>query len=112
LGGTETRLTLDVVTGAFSYTGRHIEETLLARGRRVRTLTRRPAPSHPLAENVEARPFVFDDSLVESLAGVDTLYNTDWCAVSEARRPSPRQSTTRQRSLQRLERPACGGSST
>jgi uncharacterized protein YbjT (DUF2867 family) len=78
LGGTETRVTLDVVTGAFSYTGRHIAEALLARGRRVRTLTRKPAPSHPLAESVEARPFVFDDSLVESLAGADTLYNTYW----------------------------------
>ena len=71
---------LDVVTGAFSYTGRHIAETLLARGRRVRTLTRRPAPvGHLLAETVEARPFLFDaDALVESLRGADTLYNTYW----------------------------------
>jgi NADH dehydrogenase len=70
---------LDVVTGAFSYTGRHIAETLLARGRSVRTLTRRPAPAgHPLAEKVEPAPFVFDDSLVESLRGADTLYNTYW----------------------------------
>jgi len=69
---------LDVVTGAFSYTGRHIAEALLARGRSVRTLTRSPAPSHPLADRIEARPFVFDDSLVESLRGSDTLYNTYW----------------------------------
>ncbi|OFW72033.1 MAG: epimerase [Actinobacteria bacterium RBG_16_68_12] len=69
---------LDVVTGAFSYTGRHIAEALLARGRRVRTLTRRPDPSHPLAARVDAAPFVFDDSLAESLRGVDTLYNTYW----------------------------------
>jgi uncharacterized protein YbjT (DUF2867 family) len=40
---------LDVVTGAFSYTGRHIAEELIARGRRVRTLTRRPHPE--LARN-------------------------------------------------------------
>jgi NADH dehydrogenase len=69
---------LDVVTGAFSYTGRHIAEALLARGRRVRTLTRRPAPSHPLAASVEVAPLVFDDSLVESLRGADTFYNTYW----------------------------------
>lgn len=69
---------LDVVTGAFSYTGRHIAEALLARGRRVRTLTRRPDPSHPLAARVDAAPFVFDDSLAESLRGADTLYNTYW----------------------------------
>ena len=70
--GAETRLTvseLDVVTGAFSYTGRYIAEELLGRGRRVRTLTRRPPdPSHPLAASVEAAPFVFDDSLVATSA--------------------------------------------
>jgi uncharacterized protein YbjT (DUF2867 family) len=71
-------VTLDVVTGAFSYTGRHIAEALLARGQSVRTLTRKPDPSHPLADRVEAAPFVFDDSLVESLRGADTLYNTYW----------------------------------
>ena len=70
---------LDVVTGAFSYTGRHIAEALLARGRRVRTLTRRPPDSsHRLADSVEVAPFVFDDSLAESLRGADTLYNTYW----------------------------------
>jgi uncharacterized protein YbjT (DUF2867 family) len=70
---------LDVVTGAFSYTGRYIAEELLDRGRGVRTLTRRPPdPSHPLAASVEAAPFVFDDSLVASLRGADTLYNTYW----------------------------------
>jgi uncharacterized protein YbjT (DUF2867 family) len=69
---------LDVVTGAFSYTGRHIAEALLARGRRVRTLTRRPDPSHPLAGRIEVAPLRFDDSLAESLHGADTLYNTYW----------------------------------
>ncbi len=69
---------LDVVTGAFSYTGRHIAEGLLARGRRVRTLTRRPDPHHPLAARVEVAPLAFDDSLVESLRGAETLYNTYW----------------------------------
>jgi NADH dehydrogenase len=69
---------LDVVTGAFSYTGRHIAEALLARGRRVRTLTRRSDPSHALAGQVEVAPLRFDGSLVESLRGTDTLYNTYW----------------------------------
>lgn len=69
---------LDVVTGAFSYTGRHIAEELLARGRRVRTLTRRPDPSHPLAPLVEVAPLVFDNSLAQSLRGADTLYATYW----------------------------------
>lgn len=72
-------MTLDVVTGAFSYTGRHIAEGLLERGRRVRTLTRRPPdPSHPLAGRVEVAPLAFDASLAESLRGADTFYNTYW----------------------------------
>ena len=69
---------LDVVTGAFSFTGRHIAEALLARGRRVRTLTRRPDPTHALAARVEVAPLAFDGSLDESLRGADTLYNTYW----------------------------------
>ncbi len=69
---------LDVVTGAFSYTGSFIASELLARGREVRTLTRRPAPEHPLAQHVERAPLVFDSNLVESLRGADTLYNTYW----------------------------------
>jgi uncharacterized protein YbjT (DUF2867 family) len=70
---------VDVVTGAFSFTGRYIAEQLLARGRRVRTLTRRPPhPSHPLAGKIEAAPFLFDDSLAQSLRGADTVYNTYW----------------------------------
>ena len=69
---------LDVVTGAFSYTGRHIAEALLARGRRVRTLTRRPDPGHALADRVEVSALVFDERLVESMRGADTLYNTYW----------------------------------
>jgi nucleoside-diphosphate-sugar epimerase len=70
---------LDVVTGAFSFTGRFIAEELLSRGRRVRTLTRRePDASHPLAGKVETAPLVFDDSLRQSLAGAGTLYNTYW----------------------------------
>jgi NADH dehydrogenase len=78
MGGAEAQLELDIVTGAFSYAGRHIAETLLARGRRVRTLTRRPHPSHPLAGRVDEAPLAFDDTLGESLRGADTLYNTYW----------------------------------
>jgi uncharacterized protein YbjT (DUF2867 family) len=67
---------LDVVTGAFSYTGRHIARRLLVDGRRVRTLTRTRNPASAL----EQAPLRFDDrgALVESLRGADTLYNTYW----------------------------------
>ncbi len=42
---------VDVVTGAFSFTGRYIAEELLDRGRRVRTLTRRPSDEPPLGRD-------------------------------------------------------------
>ena len=71
---------LDVVTGAFSYTGRFIAPRLLARGRRLRTLTNHPDPGHPLAGWIETRPLDFNrpDLLAEALRGADTLYNTYW----------------------------------
>jgi uncharacterized protein YbjT (DUF2867 family) len=71
---------LDLVTGAFSYSGSHIAARLLESGRDVRTLTFHPARQHVLRAKVDARPYRFDDpaALTRSLAGVDTLYNTFW----------------------------------
>jgi NADH dehydrogenase len=71
---------LDLVTGAFSYSGSHIAERLLASGRRVRTLTFHPDRPHPLRERVEAFRYRFDDpvALTRALDGVTTLYNTYW----------------------------------
>ena len=73
-------MTTDLITGAFGYTGSAIAERLLERGRSVRTLTRRPAAGHPLAERVEAVLLRFGDrdSLAAAFAGVDTFYNTYW----------------------------------
>ncbi|MDQ3679430.1 MAG: NAD(P)H-binding protein [Actinomycetota bacterium] len=74
------RNSLDVVTGAFGFTGQHIAAWLLGEGRQVRTLTRNPERSHPLADRVEARPYRFDHpvELARSLEGATTLYNTYW----------------------------------
>ncbi|MDO8485472.1 MAG: NAD(P)H-binding protein [Candidatus Limnocylindrales bacterium] len=71
---------VDVVTGAFGYTGSFIAERLLAGGRQVRTLTRRHPDGHPLGARVEAVALRFDEegSLIAALRGVDTLYNTYW----------------------------------
>ena len=75
---------LDVVTGAFGFTGRHIAQRLLDSGRSVRTLTGRSqihgSPQDPFHGRLETLPFNFQDShaLTESLEGVDTLYNTYW----------------------------------
>jgi NADH dehydrogenase len=71
---------VDLVTGAFSYSGSHIARQLLDGGRRVRTLTFHPDREHPLQRHVETAPYRFDDpaALARSLDGVSTLYNTFW----------------------------------
>jgi uncharacterized protein YbjT (DUF2867 family) len=80
---------VSVVTGAFSYTGSHIAARLLADGERVRTLSRRPDPTHPLSARVEhgALQFTDPDRLEDDLSGATTLYNTYWIRF-------PRDATT------------------
>jgi NADH dehydrogenase len=70
----------DVVTGAFSYTGRFIAHKLLDDGRRVRTLTNHPQRPGAQELEVDVAPLKFTDrsALVESLRGADTFYNTYW----------------------------------
>ncbi|MDF9816369.1 NAD(P)H-binding protein [Streptomyces sp. SPB162] len=70
---------LDVVTGAFSYSGAAIARELLSAGRHVRTLTGHPERA-PDDSAIDVRPLDFDDSvrLTESLRGAGTLYNTYW----------------------------------
>lgn len=72
--------TVDVVTGAFSYTGSFIARRLLAADRQVRTLTNNPHPPPDLAEKVARGPLNFEDAegLVRFMRGADTLYNTYW----------------------------------
>src|SRR6202162_3003382 len=70
----------DVVTGAFSYTGRFIARKLLDDGRRVRTLTNHPQRPGAQELQVDVAPLTFTDrvGLVESLRGADVFYNTYW----------------------------------
>lgn len=77
---------LDVVTGAFSYTGGAIARRLLDDGRRVRTLTGHPGRPSPITDRVEVAPYVFSDraALVRSLEGASTLYNTYWVRFDRA----------------------------
>jgi len=71
---------LDLVTGAFSYSGARIAERLLDSGRNVRTLTFHADRPHSLQGRIEAMHYRFDDqvALAQSLEGVSTLYNTYW----------------------------------
>ena len=77
---------LDVVTGAFSYSGRAITARLQAQHRRVRTLTGHPERGQAQTD-VEVRPLDFDNlpQLAASLEGVTTLYNTYWVRFAHRR---------------------------
>jgi nucleoside-diphosphate-sugar epimerase len=77
---------VDVVTGAFSYSGRAIADVLVARGRRVRTLTGHPGHAAERSP-IEVRPLDFDDpsGLRRSLDGAATLYNTYWVRFAHDR---------------------------
>jgi NADH dehydrogenase len=71
---------LQVVTGAYGYSGKYIASRLLEKGHQVRTLTNSINRDNPFGEKVEARPYYFDDrgKLVESLRGASVFYNTYW----------------------------------
>ncbi len=95
---------LDLVTGAFGFTGRHIAKRLLDRGIQVRTLTRGAAPPD---STIEALPYSFDDPvrLAESLEGVHTLYNTYWVRFDH-RRATYKAAVSNTRSLFRAAQAA------
>ena len=78
---------LAIVTGAFSYTGRYVAQRLLARGVRVRTLTRSPHAEDPLADHVETAPLDFSDpdGLSRSMQGAGVFYNTYWIRYAHGR---------------------------
>jgi len=71
---------LNIVTGAFGYTGKHITCRLLGMGERVRTITGHPKRPNAFGSQATAVPFNFDKypELVKSLEGASTLYNTYW----------------------------------
>src|SRR5262249_23767740 len=68
---------LDIVTGAFSYSGAAIAKELIGRGRQVRTLTGHPDRA-PAGTPLECRPLSVANpqELAKSMAGGPTLYNT------------------------------------
>jgi len=81
------RRSFDVVTGAFSFTGRFIARRLLAEERRVKTLTNHPQRAGAEDITAEVAPLQFADraALVESLRGADVLYNTYWVRFRHGR---------------------------
>ena len=84
---TRTTTGLDVVTGAFSYSGNAIARALVRDRRSVRTLTGHPQHA-PHDSPVDVRPLDFDDprGLAAALEGASTLYNTYWVRFAHGRR--------------------------
>jgi uncharacterized protein YbjT (DUF2867 family) len=78
---------IDVVTGAFGYTGQYIARRLLDSGRRVRTITGHPKRANSFGNQVEIAPMDFSDraGLVRSLRGASVLYNTYWVRFNHGR---------------------------
>ena len=89
---------LQVVTGAFGFSGKYIARELLARGKQVRTLVGRPGRPDPFGGRVEIAPLSFDDpaALVRNLRGATTLYNTYWVRF-------PRRGLTYERAVSNTE---------
>ncbi len=77
----------DVVTGAFSFTGRFIARRLMEQGRRIKTLTNHPRRAGSEDVKADVAPLQFQDrhALVESLRGADVLYNTYWVRFHHGR---------------------------
>jgi NADH dehydrogenase len=80
------------VTGAFSYSGKYITRRLLERGEEVITLTGHPNRPDPFNGQVKAYPLDFynEAELVQSLNGVNTLYNTYWVRFDKGENTQPR----------------------
>lgn len=75
---------LNVVTGAFGYTGRYITRRLLSEGKKVLTLTGHPNRENPFGDRVAVAPFSFNnpDKLAKRMQGATTLFNTYWVRFS------------------------------
>ena len=71
---------LNVVTGAFGYSGKYIARGLLAAGEAVITLTGHPDRPNEFGGRVRAFPYRFDspEAMAEPMAGAEVLYNTYW----------------------------------
>jgi NADH dehydrogenase len=83
----ESPAVFDVVTGAFSFTGRFIARRLLAQERRIKTLTNHPKREGAEDVKADVAPLQFTDrdALVESMRGAEVLYNTYWVRFRHGR---------------------------
>lgn len=82
-----TERPLNIVTGAFGFSGKYITRLLLDRGNRVRTLTNHPDTNSPFRSQIEVAPLDFTSqaALARSMEGASVLYNTYWVRFAYGR---------------------------
>ena len=70
----------NLITGAFSFSGRFIAEEALKTGEQVATLTGHPDSKSPFYDKIKIIPYTFGNFnlMVENFKGVDTFYNSYW----------------------------------
>jgi NADH dehydrogenase len=73
-------MAMNVVTGAFGYTGKYITRRLVNSGEKVITLTGNPNRANEFGDTVKAFPFNFEspEVMAAAISGAHTLYNTYW----------------------------------
>ena len=70
----------NLITGAFSFSGRYIAEELIKLGEPVETMTGHPDKLNPYYKKIKVKSFLFNDfnAMVENFKGVETFYNSYW----------------------------------
>ena len=70
---------LNLVTGAFGFTGKYISDLLIKKGEKVRTLTSK-TDINLYNENIEVFQYNFEDKeyLIKAMSGAEKLFNTYW----------------------------------
>jgi NADH dehydrogenase len=78
---------MDAVTGGLGFTGQAIARQLIAQGRGVITLTRRPYLPNPFGDRVKIVAIDYGNSasITAALRDVETLYNTAWVRFERGR---------------------------
>lgn len=77
---------VQIVTGAFGYSGKYIAKRLLELGKQVCTLTNSAGRANSFSGAVPAYPYNFADQekLIASMRGATVLYNTYWVRFNQA----------------------------
>ncbi len=71
---------MNIVTGAFGFSGKYITRLLIERGEDVVTFTSKTGKPNPYGDRLKVAPLDFGnrDALTETMRGADALFNSYW----------------------------------